>query len=257
MPALSLATISTISIIGAAMILIVLERRYPYNDGQPLFRRGFGSDLTLYAIVQSYILGLLIFGLIDWIDNHSSLGRVSVVRSMSVPLQVAIFFVVHDLYIYWFHRWQHSNPLLWRIHEAHHSTTEVDWLSGSRSHSLEIMINQTVEFLPIVILASPEVAVIKGAIDAVWGMYIHSNINVRSGNLQKVINGPEMHRWHHADDPRSHNRNFATKLALWDWMFGTAYLPVGEQATTYGLHDEFPDGYIQQHLHAFRRRDRG
>ena len=34
-------------------------------------------------------------------------------------------------------------------------------------------------------------------ISAVWGMYIHSNINVNTGRLQKFINGPEMHRWHH------------------------------------------------------------
>lgn len=257
MSAISLATFCTISVIVAALILILLERRYPYNQGQPLFRKGFASDLTLYALVQSYVLGILIFGLIEWIDHHSSIGRISAVRSLPLSIQVVGFFLVHDLYIYWFHRWQHSNPLLWRFHEAHHSTTEVDWLSGSRSHSLEIMMNQTVEFLPIVLLASPEIAAIKGAIDAVWGMYIHSNINVHSGYIQKVINGPEMHRWHHADDPRSHNRNFATKLALWDWMFGTAYLPSDERATTYGLHEGYPDGYIQQHLHAFRRRERG
>ena len=46
--------------------------------------------------------------------------------------------------------------------------------------------------------AAPEVALIKGTIDAVWGMYIHSNIDVRAGVLQYVLNGPEMHRWHHA-----------------------------------------------------------
>ncbi len=75
------------------------------------------------------------------------------------------------------HRWQHSNKYLWRIHEAHHSPKKVDWLSGSRSHALEILINQTIEFLPIVLLGSPpEVIAYKGVMSAVWGMYIHSNL---------------------------------------------------------------------------------
>ncbi len=116
-------------------------------------------------------------------------------------LQLAFFFVVHDFYIYWFHRLQHRSDLFWRTHEAHHSVDDVDWLSGTRSHALEIVINQSIEFLPIVLLgAAPEVALMKATLDAVWGMYIHSNLDVRAGWLQRVLNGPQMHRWHHARD---------------------------------------------------------
>jgi sterol desaturase/sphingolipid hydroxylase (fatty acid hydroxylase superfamily) len=68
-----------------------------------------------------------------------------------------------------------------------------------------------------------------------------------------VINGPEAHRWHHAADPEALNLNFATKLALWDGLFGTAFLPEGRKPTGYGLTDvAFPRGYVRQHLFAFR-----
>lgn len=250
---MSLTTACTIGILFGGVLLIVLERIRPHTKGQVLFREGFLTDLAFYSLFQSYILGIVIFGFIQWVDGHTSLERFDLIRSQSLGVQLLMFLILHDLYIYWFHRWQHASPFLWRIHEAHHSTRDVDWLSGSRSHSLEILINQTVEFIPIILLASPEIAVIKGGVDALWGMYIHSNIDVRSGWLQRIINGPEMHRWHHADDPRSHNRNFATKLAVWDWLFGTAYLPDTEKPTKYGLHDDFPTGYLRQHLHAFRR----
>jgi sterol desaturase/sphingolipid hydroxylase (fatty acid hydroxylase superfamily) len=132
----------------------------------------------------------------------------------------------------------------------------VDWLAGSRSHALEIMINQTIEFTPIVLLgAAPEIAVIKGMIDALWGMYIHSNIDVHSGKLQYIINGPEMHRWHHADkDTNAYNKNFGTKFAFWDWIFGTAYFPRNEKPKYYGLsHLNFPKNYFKQLLFAFRK----
>ncbi len=97
----------------------------------------------------------------------------------------------------------------------------------------------------------------KATLDAVWGMYIHSNLNVKSGALKYVINGPEMHRWHHARELTSPSRNFATKLAIWDFLFGTAYLPE-TKPDRYGIADDkYPKGgalaYVWQHLAAFRR----
>lgn len=149
------------------------------------------------------------------------------------------------------HRWQHKNKYLWRLHEAHHSPKEVDWLSGSRSHAFEILINQTVEFLPIVLLGSPpEVIAYKGVISAVWGMFIHSNLNINTGWLQKIINGPEMHRLHHTTG-KGRNNNFATKLAVWDWVFETAFFP-NEKGKEYGLRTFFPDNFFKQFLFAFR-----
>src|SRR5262249_414267 len=133
-----------------------------------------------------------------------------------------------------FHRLQHANRWLWRTHEAHHSGRDVDWLSGSRSHAVEILINQTIEYAPIVLLgADADVALMKALLAAICGMYIHSNIDVRAGWLQYVLNGPQMHRWHHATDT-DREVNFATKIAVWDWLFGTAYLPK-EKPRAYGL----------------------
>lgn len=251
-----LSVYTTGVVVVAALMLILLERRWPYASGQRLFRPGFLNDLVMYTIVQSYVLGVIIFGLLGIVDRSATFERWHVLRDLPLVTQVVIFVISHDLYIYWFHRLQHRSALLWRTHEAHHSTIDVDWLSGSRSHAIEILVNQTVEFAPIMLLASPEVAVIKGAIDATWGMYIHSNVDVRSGWLQYVINGPEMHRWHHATDDDAHNKNFSTKLAVWDWIFGTAFLPTGRKPAGYGLETQFPTRYVAQHLHAFRRIER-
>jgi sterol desaturase/sphingolipid hydroxylase (fatty acid hydroxylase superfamily) len=250
--------LSPILIVGSAAVLIGLERLSPYDRRQKLFREGFFTDLIGYGLLQSYALGLLITGLIRYIDSSTGLSRLGLVSDWPVGVQLLFFFVTHDFYIYWFHRLQHYSDRLWRIHEAHHSVDDVDWLSGTRSHALEIMINQTIEFLPIALLgAAPEVALMKATLDAVWGMYIHSNIDVRSGRLQYVLNGPEMHRWHHATDLAAPGKNFSTKLALWDWLFGTAHLPAAKP-TGYGLSDPgYPKrgffAYLTQHWVSFRR----
>ncbi|MBK6536213.1 MAG: sterol desaturase family protein [Ignavibacteria bacterium] len=275
---MSLQFLSLIIISAAAVLMIVLEKYYPYTKGQKIFREGFFNDIVMYSVFQSYVLGLIIFGFLNWIKFNTDLYQYSLIGSWPVWVQVLFFLVTHDFYIYWFHRWQHHNKILWRTHEAHHSPKTIDWLSGARSHSLEILINQTVEFAPIILLgAAPEVAIYKGMISAIWGMFIHSNIDVRLGKLQYFINGPEMHRWHHSDDGgKEYQNNFSTKLAVWDWLFGTAFFPdpAIRKPKRFGLSDtpdyplsekEFPHknfwkvfiadikAYIRQHIYAFRK----
>jgi sterol desaturase/sphingolipid hydroxylase (fatty acid hydroxylase superfamily) len=242
------------TIVAAVVVFATLERLRPYERGQPFLRDGFWTDLVGYTLLQSYVLALVIGALIRTLDGAFHLSSFGLLNGWPVLGQVVFFVVTHDLYIYWFHRWQHTSPVLWRLHEAHHSNESVDWLAGARSHSLEILINQTIEFGPMVLLgASPEVPLIKGMVSAVWGLWIHANIDVRSGGLQWIINGPEAHRWHHATDGEARDRNFATKLALWDRLFGTAFLPAGRKPSGYGLTEvEFPKGYLAQHWFALR-----
>lgn len=238
-------------------IFIWLERKFPYTKGLPVFREGFWVDLVWYTLIQSYFLKIFIFDYIILpLDKTWHLSSLHLVGAWPLALQVLFFLVVHDFYIYWFHRWQHHSKILWRTHEAHHSNKEVDWLAGTRSHSLEILINQTVEFAPIILLgANPMVVPIKALLDAVWGMYIHSNIDVRSGKLQYIINGPEMHQWHHANDRRVFYANFSTKFAIWDWLFGTAYLPADKKPAAFGLYYDYPKDYFLQHIFAVKRLD--
>jgi len=246
--------VSPAVIVAAVAAFVLLERVFPYDRGERVLRDGFFTDLVGYTLVQSYVLALVISSLTQWIDSGTGASRQRLLWDWPVWAQVAFFVVTHDLYIYWFHRLQHHSPVLWRLHEAHHSARSIDWLAGSRSHSIEILINQTIEYAPMILLgARPEVPLIKGMIGAVWGMYIHANLDVRTGRLQWFVNGPEAHRWHHAVDAEALNRNFATKFAFWDRLFGTAFLPAGRKPLAYGLTDvDFPRGYVKQHLFAFR-----
>ncbi len=249
---MAIELVSPIVIIGAAALFILLERLFPYDRGQSVLRDGFWTDLIWYTLVQSYVLALVISAIIRWIDGGTGFSRLHIVSGWPLAAQLGFFLVTHDLYIYLFHRLQHRWPLLWRIHEAHHSVREVDWLAGTRSHALEILINQTIEFLPITLLgAAPVLPLVKGIVDAVWGMFIHSNIDVRLGRAGMIINGPELHRWHHAREITEGGINFGTKFAVWDYLFGTVVRPARRPAG-YGLTTFFPRGYFAQTLFAFR-----
>lgn len=249
--------------------IILLEKKYPFRLGLPFFREGFWIDFVWYTLIQSYFLKILIFDFIilpiksnleasnisfSLIPNLAE--KYSILHSpFSIILQVLFFLITHDLYIYWFHRWQHNNKWLWRTHEAHHSVKEVDWLAGSRSHIFEIIINQTIEFLPIILLgASPEVVPIKAFLDAIFGLWIHGNINIKLGWLGKIINTPVAHQWHHADDKQVFYANYATKFSFWDYLFGTAHVP-DYKPTQWGLPYLFPKDYFAQHVFAIKRFD--
>lgn len=250
-----------------AGLMIVLERIFPYTKGIKLFRRGFWMDLVWYTILQSKVMEVIIFTyIILGLKNYLGLENFGPLSHWNFWLLLFIFFVTHDFYIYWFHRLQHNNKYLWRTHEAHHSVREVDWLAGSRSHFLEILINQTIEFAPIFFLLDSETAKFmypaKALLDALWGMWIHSNIDVRSGKLQYIINGPEMHQWHHANHHEVFYKNYSTKLAIWDWLFGTGFLPnlkplhfYFSKPKMFGLPYAYPKGFFDQTLYAFNRFD--
>lgn len=249
------------------IIIIIFERLFPYTNGIKLFRRGFWIDLIWYTFIQSKIMEVIIFTYIILnLKNYLGLQHFGPLSHWNFWGLLFMFFVIHDFYIYWFHRLQHNNKYLWRTHEAHHSNREIDWLAGSRSHFVEILINQTIEFLPIFFLLDTETAMYmypaKALLDAVWGIWIHANINVNSGKLQYIINGPEMHQWHHANHYEVFYKNYSTKIAIWDWLFGTGFLPKLKplnfhfsKPQMFGLPYAYPKGFFSQTVFAIGRFD--
>ncbi|MEM7374803.1 MAG: sterol desaturase family protein [Bacteroidota bacterium] len=80
------------------------------------------------------------------------------------------------------------------------------------------------------------------------------------GPVMKIIfNSPEMHIWHHAHDwPETYKYgvNFGLTLAIWDYLFGTNYLPHSGRDIKLGFPglEEFPKDFLQQNIHGFGRK---
>ena len=253
--------ITTIILFAWIGFIIAWERIAPYRKGIPFFREGFWVDLVWYTLIQSYFLKIFIFDyIIAPVQHHYGWNGVKFFQSWTITEQVLFFVFTHDLYIYLFHRFQHANKFFWRTHEAHHSGKYVDFLAGSRSHAVEILINQTIEFAPIIILLGPTspVVPIKAMLDAVFGIFIHANINVKLGKFKYFFNTPELHLWHHANYKEVFHANFSTKFSFWDYMFGTIYDPghkPGDRREDWGLYYDFPKDYFLQHAFSIKRFD--
>lgn len=69
--------------------------------------------------------------------------------------------------------------------------------------------------------------------------------------MKKIFNSPEMHIWHHSyelPEERRYGINFGLTLAMWDYIFGTAYIPHEGRDIKLGFPgiEEFPDKFSKQ-----------
>jgi sterol desaturase/sphingolipid hydroxylase (fatty acid hydroxylase superfamily) len=66
-----------------------------------------------------------------------------------------------------------------------------------------------------------------------------------------------MHIWHHAKDlPKgSHGVNYGLTLSIWDYLFGTAYIPHEGRDIPLGFDgvEQFPKTFWQQISYPFKK----
>jgi sterol desaturase/sphingolipid hydroxylase (fatty acid hydroxylase superfamily) len=170
------------------------------------------------------------------------------VRSQPLLLQVAEIIVVADLFQYRIHRWLHEVPLLWRVHAVHHSSKRLDWLAGSRLHLVDIVFVRAFTFAPLFVGGFSDAAVRTYAmLVAIAGVFLHANVRLRLGVLEKIIATPRYHAFHHAADTEAVDKNFAFHLPIIDRIFGTQYLPARAWPVRYGIDGEpWPEGWWRQ-----------
>ena len=224
---------------------------------EALPRRASGRTWSATRSSRATCSALVIGALIAWIDGARPGSRASAsCRRWPLALQVAFFVVTHDLYIYWFHRWQHRSPLALAPPRGAplERRASTGWPARARTRSRSWSTRPSSSRPMVLLGAAPEVPLVKGMISAVWGLWIHANVDVRTGWLQWIVNGPEAHRWHHA---RGRARP-ATGTSRPSSPSGTGCsappsCPRAASPAGYGLPEvDFPRGYVRQHLFAFR-----
>jgi sterol desaturase/sphingolipid hydroxylase (fatty acid hydroxylase superfamily) len=56
-----------------------------------------------------------------------------------------------------------------------------------------------------------------------------------TGVAGRIFQSPAHHQIHHSDQPRHFNKNLGFALAVWDWLFGTLYVPEKFEKITFGI----------------------
>lgn len=170
--------------------------------------------------------------------------------------QVALLLLGAELLEYARHRLAHRVPLLWRVHELHHSGDQLNVLKSPRNHVLELLLRTAMVYTPLVLLGAPAtwIPIYAGAV-IVFGPLSHANLDLRLPRwLHYVVGTPDVHRLHHARDPRYADCNYST-LPFIDLLFGSFVHPEGHGRPAAGVHrDDAPTGFVAQLVEPFRPR---
>ncbi|HSX62595.1 MAG TPA: sterol desaturase family protein [Tahibacter sp.] len=144
-------------------------------------------------------------------------------RNWPMPVQIALALAIGDFLPYLYHRASHeSSGVLWRIHAIHHAPAHLNALNFAHFHPLNALLTAGLTLLPLALLgAGADVLFVAGVLHNVHGVLSHANVDFRLGPLNLVFSMAELHRWHHARDPRLANGNYGATVTLWDWLFGT------------------------------------
>ena len=169
-------------------------------------------------------------------------------HNLPIWAQAGLMMLVADFGRYWLHRAFHKFGPMWRLHAVHHSPHRLYWVNVGRFHPLEKAIQYGFDALPFALVGvSGEVLAAYFVFYAINGFYQHSNCDVRLGLLNYLIAGPELHRWHHSENPRESNNNFGNNLIVWDLLFGTRFLPKDREVGPLGLvNRQYPTGFFAQ-----------
>ena len=239
-----------------AIIFIPIEMVWPKNLEQSRFHEEWKTDLVYFIVSHLFIqfFSVIVTSTVTKLFGGFGLEGLHVwVQALPLPLELFLALFAGDFFQYWAHRFFHSYAYFWRFHSIHHSTKNMDWLAGSRTHFVDIFVTRCAAFIPLYVLGfSPLVFNIYILFMAIHAVLIHSNTRINFGFLKYIFATPQYHHWHHCEDPKYYGKNFSIIFTFIDRIFGTYYLPNNVWPEGTGVHEgSYPKGYLKQMVHPF------
>ena len=230
--------------------------------------RSFLVDLGMF-VLNYFIQGIRIMktsaiaGLLAvWMQRTFASGDTDTAAPNLLVLTI-LMLATADFSVYWIHRICHETNLVWPLHSLHHSAEELNPVTSFRHHPAFFVLNGVLQGITIgfvqgivLILLFDDISVYQivntNAAYAIFNLagsnLRHSHIWLSFGRIvEHVIISPAQHQIHHSIDPRHRNKNYGEVLAIWDWMFGSLYIPQQVEVLAYGLSDDEGNRVEQPH----------
>jgi sterol desaturase/sphingolipid hydroxylase (fatty acid hydroxylase superfamily) len=223
--------------------------------------------LILLAVLSYEQIGAGVYG---WLSATLGAPSPPVLPGWACSaITTLVLFIAYE-FAYWVdHMLSHKIPFLWEFHRVHHSASVLTPLTNWRVHPIDTLI-----FFNIIALSTGSAqALIHYALGLQAAPYVFQGSNVIfliylvlyghlqhshvwmtfGGSWSKVLMSPAAHQVHHSTDPKHFDKNFGGALSLWDWLFGTLYMPAGErEVPEVGLKDDkFHDGLLATLFYPF------
>ena len=224
-------------------------------------------DLKIFAVNRAFaalgVFNLVFFGAYVADGVSGALGPGLGLAPLNPILITLLLLMVSDFGIYWVHRVHHESRIFWPFHSLHHSAEVMTPITVFRKHPVYDLISTMVKGVFIgclqgVFLAvfsqDPAFVTIVG-VNAGYFVFNMAGSNLRHTHIwlsfgrviEHVVISPAQHQIHHSIAPKHHNKNYGEVLAIWDWMFGTLYVPEREEVLEFGLGDAEGNRIRQRH----------
>ena len=218
--------IRTVGFVLALALAVGLERWVPYAAMHASTR----VNLTLWAsnaLVVGGVCGACACSVARWaqVSDFGLLNGMLNGVALAPWAVVALSLLALDAVSYGWHRANHVIPLLWRLHQVHHSDASFTVTTALRFHPGEILLSLPLRLSAVALFGVPvEAVLLFEVVFALANFFEHSNIRLPLGferAVARVFVTPALHRRHHSREQRLLDSNFATVFSFWDRLFGS------------------------------------
>jgi len=219
-------------------------------------------DLKLFIVGAIYVLvqGTVIFGAMPHVLDSSLAGLEAVFgpgMANGTPSHLLTAITVFLTFLalefgYWFSHWlMHRIDWLWEFHKVHHSAEVMTPLTEWRQHPVELFMFPALMGAAVAMIHAPVIylfgresqTLALGGVNVILIVFWYTVLHLRHSHIPFTLEGfwgrilqtPAHHQVHHSTDPRHFNRNLGYCLSLWDWLFGTLYVPRKDERFEFGL----------------------
>lgn len=250
---------------SAGIFLLMISWEYFSPRRKLQLQRWQRWPVNLGLAAMNMLLVRLSVGGIAYLSAvHAANLNLGVLNWLPAPhwLAIIVTLLFLDFAIYLQHIVVHKWPLLWRLHQIHHTDLDFDASTAIRFHPLEIIISLAYKVLCIYLIGADPLAVI--AFEIILNgcaTFNHSNVNIPKwidSKLRWLIITPDMHRIHHSTLKKETDSNYGFSISCWDRLCGTYVVEPEQpqQRMAIGL-KSFKDpaelGFVKLMLLPFRR----
>ncbi len=176
--------------------------------------------------IQGILIPLLQATLVYWLYQHLLPTQQGCLKVSLIPAFIISFVGVDYLY-YWNHRLLHT-IFFWKVHQVHHTVTQMDVLGTSRNTlwTSLLIIYLWIHTLFLYLLADPTGYLLGVSLTSALDLWRHSCLIIPANTRLYLFFSswlilPQDHAWHHCREV--HNYNYGANLKIWDKLHGTYY----------------------------------
>jgi sterol desaturase/sphingolipid hydroxylase (fatty acid hydroxylase superfamily) len=197
---------------------IGIEAYMTWRTGSPTYTLR-ETELSLALAAGSLALSFYLPSLTVWLPKLLQFRPVAVPSGV---LGLALLIVAGDFMLYWAHRGSHAFRWQWAAHEAHHTSTRLNFLASLREGWTDLPAGIWLYSLPLAAFGFTATQwTCYFLVNFCWQMFAHNEWCPKLGWLEAVLVTPSHHRVHHDIARNKDPKNLANIFIVWDRLFGT------------------------------------